>query len=295
MTAEVICDWLDVTYAPGAHATAGVRSFASEFCSGIEVDAEDLGIYRFNHEVESGTLVVERKRTFERVSASGAALARIRALGFLGEYLGILSDSPHNVTRLDAAHDVDVSDPGKVIRAHYKRTRDGVAFGRKAVRTTALFAPGVDGKDTGSVYHGHRTGAQVTARVYDKSNEMQERYGAIIPPRVRYELTVRREVGASLRDAFQPAPLFWHYGPVMGLRVPPGASPWAPGAVGCCFPRRERATAYARAMGAVDRLPMGDLARLAEEVGQEGVRVMVKQFEKRLRQAMGEGGCNDGA
>lgn len=282
---EVFCDWLDVTYQAGDTALDRVRSFASEFCDKVEWSRPDSSQYAFHHGSEPGALRVERPRHskgVERVSASGAALARIRALGVVGEYLGLLGEAPHNVTRLDASLDVAAADPGKVVRAHYRKTRDGVAFGRKALATSVIFAPGLDGRDTGTVYHGYGSDAKVKAKVYDKAFQMMARHALIVPPAVRYELTFRREVGASLRDAYDPSALFWHHASPLGLKRPPAVPDWSPGAVGCVFPRREPPTAYARLLGAIDRLPLADLSRLCDEVGGEGVAVAGRHLVKRL-------------
>jgi len=282
---EVFSDWLDLTYARG-EPLGGVRSFLSEFCDGVEWSREDSTQYVFKNGVESGSVRIERSRAVERVSASGAALARIRAIGLLGEYLGLLGEAPHNVTRLDATYDVPVSNPGRAIRSHYRNTREGISFGRKALRTTKLMGVGIDGLDTGTVWHGYGSDAKVTAKVYDKSQQMLDVYGAVVPPSIRYEQTFRREVGVSLRDAFQPAPIFWHHAAPLGLKVPPGVPDWSPGALGCVFPRREAPTAYERALRAIERLPLHDLSRLAAEVGSEGVAVMQRHFAKRLQQVL---------
>lgn len=282
---EVFCDWLDVTYAKG-EPLDGVRAFLSEFCDEVEWSREDSTQYAFRHGVETGSVRIERSRTVERVSASGASLARIRAIGVLGEYLGLLGDAPHNITRLDATYDVPTVNPGRVIRSHYRATRDGLAFGRKALKTSKLWSPGIDGLDTGTVWHGYGSDAKVKAKVYDKGHQMLERYAAVVPPAVRYELTFRREVGASLRDAYQPAPIFWHHASPLGLKRPSGVPEWSPGAIGCVFPRREAPTAYERALRAVERLPLLDLARLAREVGPEGVAVIQRHLGKRLQQIL---------
>lgn len=284
---DVFCDWLDVTYAKGESHLSSVHSFVSEFCDEVAWSGDDSSQYLFRQGPETGSIRIERSRMVERVSASGAALARIRAIGVLGEYLGLLGDAPHNVTRLDATYDVPSSNPGRVIRSHYKRTRDGISFSRKGLKTSSIFSPGVDGLDTGTVFHGYGSDAKVKAKVYDKGHQMMERYAAIVPPAVRYELTFRREVGASLRDAFQPAPLFWHHATPLGLKRPSGVPEWAPGAVGCVFPRREASTAYERALRAIERLPLHDLARLAQEIGKEGVPVLQRHLGKRLQELIG--------
>lgn len=285
-----IADWLDVTYSSDSDLSS-VSDMAIELCSQVEFDTGARRGYRFGTGgADSGLLIVERSHNFQRVSASGAVLAFLRGLRLLDEFLGALSDSPHNVTRLDVAHDVPCRDPGRVVRRHYARTRDGVAFGRKGLQTKAIFSPGIDGLDTGTVYHGHRSSAKVTARVYDKGHQMMEMHGAVVPPHVRYELTFRREAQASLRDASNPESIFWAHAPSLGLKRPYGVLDWSPGAVGCAFPRRGALTPFQRLQRAVDALPLDDVTRLCPEVGPEGVACFLRMIEKRLRAASGTAG-----
>ena len=58
---------------------------------------------------------------------------------------------------------------------------------------------------------GHRTAARMTARVYDKSFEALKNRGEVYPlPVTRYEVTARKDSGVTLRDAAEPAAIFWH-------------------------------------------------------------------------------------
>lgn len=281
-----IADWLDVTYSPDVD-LSHVCDMASGLCTQAGFDTGSRRGYRFGASgPDSGVLVLERSSSFQRVSASGGVLAFLRGLDLLGEFLGTLSDAPHNVTRLDVAHDVPTPDPGRLIRRHYRNTRDGLAFGRKGLATTVVFGPGIDGRDTGTVYHGYRSGAKVTAKVYDKSHQMLEQYGIVIPPQARFEITFRRESGVSLWDASSPEAIFWAHAGKLGLKRPSGVPDWVPGAVGCVFPSKASLTAFQRLQRATEALPLDDVSRLCNEVGSEGVASAVRMYEKRLLAAI---------
>jgi len=86
-----------------------------------------------------------------------------------------------------------------------------------------------DGRETGTFYVGHRTAARATARVYDKAWERLQRANETCPPRTRYEVTVRKDYGATLRDAAEPRRLFWHVASPALLDAPDDVEPWDSG------------------------------------------------------------------
>lgn len=66
-------------------------------------------------------------------------------------------------------------------------------------------------------------------RVYDKQAERLF-HGVERGPGVRYEVTVKNGL-PSLRDVFEPAPLFWHHAQGV-LPRPLGIPEWEPGSLG---------------------------------------------------------------
>lgn len=220
----VICDWLDVTYAPDSTPEQSVLDVLQ--LAGAECIATDRsgGAWR----VGDGVFKLQYGYGFHRYSASGAVLERLRGAGMLMDYLSALSEAPHSVTRMDAAHDV-LTDAAPVIAKLRKRFPRECALTRKALRTKTILQTRADGKESGTWYVGHRSKGRVTARVYDKQLEMMERHGTEIPPMVRYELTFKKDIGVTLRDAAEPDRVFWHYASPVLLRRPQNVPEWSSG------------------------------------------------------------------
>lgn len=218
----VICDWLDVTHSIEDTPYTDVRFIL------LSWDAECAGpdFFRVG---DGGSIKLEKRGTFTRVSLSGAAVSWLRSTGRWIDFLGLLSSSPHRVTRLDAAYDVP-KDGALSVAALRRRYRSGeVRLGRKALKTTCLLAVRPDGLETGTWYVGHRSNARATARVYDKAWERLQRAGIAVPPCTRYEVTVKKDYGATLRDAAEPERLFWHVAAPALLKAPADVPAWDAG------------------------------------------------------------------
>jgi hypothetical protein len=187
------------------------------------------------------------------VSASGAALAGLRAAGLFREYLGAIAMAPHRVTTLHATIDV-AEDGARAVHRIYRRALRGVVrFTRKAVPASQVSrvsrAAHVDGRQTGTVYIGSRK-RDVSGKVYDKRNQLLDvvvgEHGAdasVIAlndpgPLTRYEMQFGRHVGCTLRDVEDPGPLFWHHAGGALLPRPAGVLPWVAGAEGFVMPDR---------------------------------------------------------
>lgn len=193
----------------------------------------------------SGLLQVRsRSGSFGVISASGAALVALRGAGVYGDFLRLLGSEPHRLTRLDVALDVAVHAPpvlqalyGRAVRGEFSLTRKALSPSRHVAR---YLCPGPSGEDTGTVYLGARS-AEVKARVYDKRCERIARGEDDPGPWLRIELTVTSKVGVSLKDAWEPASVFWHF---MGVALdgvvarPAGVPDWSPGGDGFHLPPR---------------------------------------------------------
>ena len=164
-----------------------------------------------------GGLIQLRSRSLSPVaviSASGAALAALRSVGAYAGYLRVLSSDVHRLTRLDVALDVLVDAPS-VLDALYSRAKSGgVSLTRKALdphrHVSRWQSPDSAGLDTGTVYLGGKT-SEVRARVYDKRLERIARGLPDPGSWLRAELTVTSAMGISLKDAWEPAPVFWRF------------------------------------------------------------------------------------
>lgn len=220
------------------------------------------------------------------VSASGSAIAQLRRSGVYGEYLAALAPYPHRVSRLDSALDL-VADSPRVIRAVWLRASKGrVALSRKRVpgsNCSKHIAPGIDGRETGTVYIGAPT-AKVRAVVYDKRQEIFARTGDDVGARLRFEIRVKAEIGATLADASDPARLFWHYASPDLLEAPPGVQPWASHAEGFSMPERQTFTAAQLMDRKLESsADVRRLLELADQMGPLGVDWLCQKLRKLAR------------
>lgn len=214
------CDWLDVTYHPESSPVSSLRMLLVSL--GAEVMSDEA--YRLG----DGTVHMARRYGVLRVSASGGALAHMRLVGAYMDWLSLLSEHPHRITRLDAAHDVDRDGADVLDELRQANPSGQVNLGRKALPVSLLLAVRSDGRETGSYYVGRRSRARATARVYDKRQERLDKRGQDGPPRTRYEVTVKQDYGATLRDAAEPERLFWHVAAPALLDKPDDAPDWSP-------------------------------------------------------------------
>lgn len=272
----VICDWLDVTHSPENSPSGEVATMLLSL--GAEVPSD--GVYRLGE----GVVRVDAKRSHTRVSASGGAIAELRSQGVWLEYLSLLASCPHRVTRLDAAYDV-CCDAADVLDGLRSRYYDGFArLGRKMLKVDLWMGVREDGRETGTWYVGYRSRARATARVYDKAWERLQVAGVAIPPRVRYEITVRRDYGASLRDAAEPHRIFWHVASPALLPAPAGVEPWESGWGGewrFVMDELLPAEVLRRRVGSSGELAA--LIELADRLGPNGRTYLVRLLDGRVR------------
>lgn len=217
----IFCDWLDVTFAAG---TAPLPELGV-FFAGLEfeaMDTRDTRVMRFRRP-GGGYGMAEFLQTgsWDRVSVSGAICVALREASAWVEFLTVLAEVPHTITRLDAALDLPV-DGADLVAAMRERYPETVNFGRKALQTTLLLQTRPDGRETGTWYGGRLQKAKVSARVYDKAWEALCNRGEELLPTGRVELTFRKGYGATLRDAAYPAGIFWEAASPVILTAPEG-------------------------------------------------------------------------
>lgn len=286
-TSEPFCDWLDVTCSPESSFLDGLRLFCDMNLWPVGyADPERVVIV-----VGEGKLVLDIKKRYHRASASGSVVEFLRNSGLLERYLALLATVPHRVTRLDVAVDAPVDAPSVLRSLEARYPMDTVALSRKAMRVTRMYsARESDGQVTGTWYVGHRSNARVTARVYDKQAEVLARTGLDSPPRTRYELTFKKDLGCTLRDCLMPSSLFYEYASGTLLEAPKGVKPWVPNKDSdwSSVPV-DSALPYDVFRQRVERSPeIARLVELAADFGPQGMPVLIRAFTRGLDEQFGK-------
>lgn len=210
---DPMCDWLDVTCKPE-------NSFIGDLEDWLALKGIDCVTFKDGstaYMIGRGLLKLNATGRFHRASASGGFIDELRVLGLWRDYVNVLGVVPHTVTRLDIAVDIYIDAP-LILDALESTYSDGeFHFGRKGVRTkTILEKRERDNVASGTWYAGHRSNARVSGRVYDKQLELASKHGMLSPPLTRFELTFRKDFGASLWDVLSPTDLFYsHAGGLM--------------------------------------------------------------------------------
>lgn len=189
------------------------------------------------------------------VSFSGGALEYLRGESQYLPCLSLLGSVPHRVTRVDVTMDIG-TDPGLHLSS---LTAPGVVVmlaGKPSPRRSFV------GEHGYTVYFGGKH-ARVSARVYDKSAEAMDKRREVLPPTLRVEITVLRDMRPSLRDAASPEALFWRF--AQGLvplpdPAPPAWSPLDADDIWTPIPGA-KPSAYMAAAKALELLPLDGLRR----------------------------------
>lgn len=227
-------DWLTVTV-PTEVAPLVLGEVRDVLSSAPGISGCQLEGWRFP---SGGCVRVGEKGAVTVISCSGAALVELRLTGLFADYLRSLASDSHRVTRVDSALDVPAPAPPLLHALYSKACRGEVRLTHKPSPVRRYMGPSeVEGVDTGTVYLGSRD-AKARARVYDKRRERMD-HGLPDPGDwIRYEFTGTGHLGVSLKDAWESAPLFWHYMGRSVLSAPPGVSAWIPGGEGFILPPR---------------------------------------------------------
>ena len=264
------------------------ETVASDVLAEVSLVLNAIGCLQVNdllwRDSSGGTFRYEARRGFSTFGASGAMLGALRERGLYNDFFLPFVGVPHRITRLDIAHDVARDSPALLKRLYSKARSGSVGLTRKKLRghqIRKLFSPGLDGRDTGTVYLGSPT-AEVKARIYDKAFERYCKAGIEpIGPLTRYELTITNKGGASLSDVFSPSAAFWHY---MGdvLRRPANAPDWSPSDSGFDLPKRSSLLPYEILSRKVaDSAEIGNLLSLASDCGPMGLETLIRKIRER--------------
>ncbi len=219
-------DCLDVTFGPKDAPTPEITTLLLSV--GFSVTRSGNGGELYCPPTGRGTVKIDIRARFIRISCSGSACSFLRASGAWMDYLSVLSSSPHAVTRLDAAVDFSVDGADLVERMRARHSKGEVSLGRKAIKTSVILSVRPDGRESGTWYPGYGSSAKATAKVYDKALQVLSRFGEVIPPRGRVEVTAWKGYGATLRDAAMPDAIFWHIASPALVQAPGGVPMWKP-------------------------------------------------------------------
>ena len=94
---EVICDYLNVTV-PLAD-SGGLEDELRLYLASLGATVCQVGLWSLG----GGTVKLGERGRVLTLGVSGAALQELRGMGALPEFLAIIADWPHRITRLDAA------------------------------------------------------------------------------------------------------------------------------------------------------------------------------------------------
>lgn len=226
MTGETIADYLNVTVPIGCIDEVRFELRPLLDMCGLSELSPDV----FTLPNKGGTFKISRRGKVGIFSASGGFLASLRASRRLDHYLAALSGFPHRVSMLHVTQDYHVDNAPAVIQAVKARGHAGeLALTRKSIRADqvkAILSLDKEGRETGTVYLGHRANADVWAKIYDKGHERQVK-GFDDPGNiVRVEIAVQSDVGATLRDVSAPSAIFHRFARVSLVEVPPDVPEW---------------------------------------------------------------------
>ena len=159
------------------------------------------------------------------------------------------------------------------------------------MRTSRILRRRDDGLDTGTFYIGDRRKGGVTGRVYDKQAQLLEVEGITVPPRVRYEVTVKRTLPVTMRDAALPTELFWHVASPSLLQKPSTVHNWVPSSIDDLGWTQvmHSILPYERLRMRLETSPdIAELVRIADELGPHGLDMLCSMFERQARSSRDE-------
>lgn len=277
------CDWLSISVPEGD--AFHLREELGNLLLEAGAISDPAG---FSFHATGGRVQIRGHGSVWSFSFSGAALDAIRERVGLPDLLAVLWTYPHRVTRLDVAYDTpdhgaDIV-PAIEAAGHTGRLR----LSRKAIPASAVRwqrAIGPCERLTGTVYLGRLGKAEVVARVYDKRAQVWDKRGVDVGHGwTRYELELR-VAGMGVRDAHDPAALFWHYGgeALTGEMRPPGIEAWGPNGEGYALEARPERSPFEKLQRRVNGSDELDAwLKLADQMGERGRHVLLSIVRQRL-------------
>ena len=275
------CDFLGVTIPAELWDELREDVSAELDAIGMSVEVDQAGSVLWRTPDAIGTVKASRVGWVWSLGASGSVCAGLRAVGRFNDFLAAIGTRPHRVTRLDVSLDVK-TDAAPIVGEVTRAGRAGeLSLTRKSVQAkdvTAVTGVRSDGVVSGTVYLGPRRG-DVRMVVYDKQHERASRKLPDIGPLTRYEIRLRSRTGITLRDAGDPAPLFWHYASPDFLSRPPGVPEWVPGGSGFEIERSPPMLPAARLLRRIEAsAELASLVALARSCGPYGLELMISRI-----------------
>lgn len=247
----------------------------------VEYDRDKETLWRATDAV--GTVRSKSINGVRTIGASGAVCAGLRAANRFASFLASIASRPHRVTRLDASLDVSSDAPPRIEEAVQKGRAGGVSLTRKSVRpkdVTTFYGVREDGRVSGTAYFGTKD-ADVRLCMYDKQHERMSHGLPDAGPLTRYELRLRAGTGITLRDAYEPRAVFWHYMPETLLERPADVPAWVANGTGFDIERAAPLSPVERLYRRIDDSPeVIALAKLMVEVGPKGFDVAMSRMRR---------------
>jgi hypothetical protein len=131
------------------------------------------------------------------------------------------------------------------------------------------------------LYIGSQGGkARKFARIYDKQLESLRR-DVQLPPTTRYEFVIREDV--TLRDAYEPAPCFWHFMGKELLQAPSNVPVWVKGSVYGWSSDKFEKLPVERLLSYLEHCPtLERMVTIADEIGPNGRSFLLSQLKLKL-------------
>lgn len=287
-------DYLNVTSPSENEEEIKGRLFPVIESLGLFTETEG-GVYRLLDEKlrpTRGTFKFGKRGKVVIVSASGGALQALRDYRVYGSYLSELAAFPHRVSMLHATQDYLVlSPPGVIAAVKDAGFAESLMLTRKRIlkaHVNALLGANAQGEITGTVYLGNRANADVWAKVYDKQHERVSRGLTDPGPVVRVEVAVQSDVGATLRDAYDPHDLFFNFAGKSLVEAPASFSGWVPNGEGYVLGERQEVLPLDRLDRLLDySLDLGKLVSVAVEAyGEKAGDVLSRLIRKKCNAAL---------
>jgi hypothetical protein len=228
------------------------------------------------------------------VSVTGKAIETMRSQGIWENFLALISEFPHRVTGIDATLDYYDVDSPSILKRLYNEGSNGLhRLTRKSIsssKITKIFSTDMLNRETGTVYFQTRK-SEVHAKVYDKRHEVNSNGGLLVREVLRYELTVTGKMGPTLRDAFNPTSMFWHYMGETLLKRPDNIEPWVGFSEGFVLEKSVELLPYQQLVRQIETsCELHRIVELAAMSGQVGSSRLINDLTQLLKVAIARQG-----
>jgi hypothetical protein len=237
-----------------------------------------------------GTFKLKVRGMVAIYSCSGGVIAALRAAKQFDQYLFCFADVEHRVSMLHATVDYSIEAPPALEEIYQKATSGNFYLSRKSLQVSQvsrLQGKDLSGAETGTVYLGIRSNADVWAKAYDKRQERLAKGFADCGPMLRIEIAIQSKIGASLRDVSNPHDIFYHFAQRSMVVPPEGFNGWQSHGEGFTLERKENDfTTWQRLWGIVENST--DLNRMIDlavaDYGSDAENEIIKLLRKKMKQ-----------